>query len=423
VKAMKYLSISLVIMLSMLGLNSCIHDNFEEPEVPDMPAGNVLTISDLRQIYNDSVISGIYPQGYKFSSDFSVYCTCTMDDKSGNIYKSAYIQDNTDAINLHLMSSGGLYEGDSIRLDLKGLILNDYENMLQLDSVEVDKHILKLTTRKFRSPEIVSISQIQTGQYQAKLIQLNAIQFEESALGQTWADADNLETVNHNIEDCEGQSIIVRTSGYADFANQIVPEGKGSLIAIVGQFRDEWQLFVRDMNEVDMTGYRCGTPLFEENFDGVTNDEVFDFQTWKNLAINGNILWSGINTTNLTAINLNPNDEEEQQNWLISPQIELPEIENALLSFQTRAANDRGGILRVFISSDYDGSDNPADFTWTELSANICDAPVSGFGDWTDSGNINLADYSGNIYIAFRYDGTSEMTTKFYLDSFLISFD
>jgi len=422
---MKYLSISLVILLSLLGLNSCIHDDFENPEIPDMPAGNVLTISDLRQIYMDSVVSGIHSEGYKFTENFSVYCTCTMDDKSGNIYKSAYVQDNTDAINLHLMSSGGLYEGDSIRLDLKGLIINDYENMLQLDSVDVDHNTLKIATQQYLEPELATIPQIQTGSFQGKLVRIEKVQFEEASIGATWADAENLETVNHNLEDCNGNLIIVRTSGYADFAGRQVPEGKGYVVAVVGQFRDDWQLAVRSMYEVEMDGYRCGTPLYEENFDGVVNAEVIALDAWKNIATEGNVLWMGFNTGDppLTAARITPNNDTIQQTWLITPQIEVPEGIAPALEFETNAAYDLGGTLKVFVSEDYDGEDDPSSATWTELSATICDAPSSGFGQWTESGLISLADYSDNIHIAFRYDGTNTQKTTYFIDNILVSFD
>jgi hypothetical protein len=71
-----------------------------------------------------------------------------MDDKSGNIYKSAYVQDVSRGINLHLMSSGGLYVGDSIRIKLKGLVLSEYAGMMQIDSVKVVDNIVKLATLK-----------------------------------------------------------------------------------------------------------------------------------------------------------------------------------------------------------------------------------------------------------------------------------
>ena len=50
------------------------------------------------------------------------------------------------AINVRLVSSGGLYEGDSIRINLNGTILDEYNGMLQLDNVDVDINVQKFFT-------------------------------------------------------------------------------------------------------------------------------------------------------------------------------------------------------------------------------------------------------------------------------------
>jgi hypothetical protein len=102
------------------------------------------------------------------------------------------VQDETGAINLHLMSSGGIYQGDSVRLFLNGLILGDYENMLQLDSVHVDENIVKIATDCEITPEEVEIGQIQTGAYQGELIKLTNVQFIEDDIGKTFVDIDLL---------------------------------------------------------------------------------------------------------------------------------------------------------------------------------------------------------------------------------------
>ncbi len=410
------------VVLASLSLSACIHDNFEKPQITPLNVGDVITFETLRQIYNDSVLSGVYPEGYKFTQDISVYCVCTMDDKSGNIYKSAYVQDGEAAINLHLTSSGGVYIGDSLCLHLKGLTLSNYQNMAQLDSVSVDNNMTKLATHCYVEPEEVTIAQIQTGAYQAKLVRLNKVEFAEASLGKTWADAVNKETVNHTLMNCAEQSILVRTSGYADFADKKIPEGRGSMVAIVSQFRNDWQLLVRNINEVDMNGLRCGTVISAQNFDEVVTGEPLNLEGWKNIALQGTQVWQGFNTNTLTAANFKPNTDENQDSWLISPLVELPTDESTSLSFTTRAAFDKGGVLKVLVSTNYDGGDNPAAATWTELPAVICDAPVSGFGEWTDSGLISLADYIGqSVYIAFQYQGTNVNTTEYYIDSFLIA--
>ena len=60
------------------------------------------------------------------------------------------------------------------------------------------------------------------------------------------------------LEDCGGAQVLVRTSGYADFAGTSVPDGKGSFVAVVSQFQSDMQLYIRDINEVQLNGPRCG---------------------------------------------------------------------------------------------------------------------------------------------------------------------
>ncbi len=414
--------LSLVAIVFMI--SSCIHDDFDEPEIQDIPTGNVLTIDDLRQMYADSVQSGMYPEGYKFTEDYSVYCICTMDDKKGNIYKSAYVQDTTGAINLHLMSSGGIYEGDSIRLYLNNLILGDYENMLQLDSVDVDKNMVKLAPGQDITAQQVEIGQIQTGNYQGQLVKLTNVQFVEEDLGKTFADAENLITKNRTIEDCDGQELMVRTSGYADFASYRIPEGKGSMIAIVGQFRDDWQLYIRSFHELNMEGLRCGVydTVFAENFNDLVDGEFISLHGWFNTSTAGTLNWKGKNTNRTVSAVIDGRNASESnvESWLISPAVTLDGGDHAM-DFVTRAAYDKGGTLQVLISTDYDGN-LPNNSTWTEISNEISAGPAGGYAsDWTQASETDLSDYTDEIvYFAFKYTGTDTETTMFLLDDVVV---
>ncbi len=415
---------TLILIATVLLFGSCIHDDFDEPEIQDIPTGNVLTIGDLRQMYIDSVQSGMYPDGYKFSEEFSVYCVCTMDDKKGNIYKSSYVQDETGAINLHLLSSGGIYEGDSVRLYLNGLILGDYENMLQLDSVHVDRNIVKVATECDITPEEVEIGQIQTGAYQGELVKLTNVQFIEDDLGKAFADAENLLTENRTIEDCDGQQMEVRTSGYADFASYRVPEGRGSMIAIVGQFRDEWQLYIRSYYELNMDGLRCGVydTVFSENFNGAVNGELISLEGWYNISTAGTLSWKGKTTEKSVSAIIDGRNASESsvESWLISPAIQLENGEYAM-DFVSRAAYDQGGTLQVMISTDYDGN-APDNSSWTEIPADISDGPASGYAnDWSLASDLDLSDYAQEeVYIGFKYSGTNVETTLFLLDDIIV---
>lgn len=408
--------ISSLLLLSVITLlSSCIHDDFEEPPVTTIPEGTVLTLQDLYNIYNsDSVNQGTY----KFTEDFSVYAVVTMDDKSGNIYKSAYVQDGFKGINLHLLSSGGLYEGDSVRIYLKGLTLGDYSGMMQLDSVHVDDNIVKVATLRHWEPEIITIDQVNTGQYLAKLVKIENVQFVNEELGLTYANEEDLLTENRTIEDEFGNTMIVRTSGYASFAGTQLPEGRGSLVALVGRFNDDWQLYIRNTGEVNFDERRFGDvdTLLYQGFDGIENGTSANITGWENIAKTGILSWLGSNNGTSATIRI-AGDDNENATWLITPSMTLTA---SSLQFKSRAGMLTGASLGVFISNDYTGDGNPQNATWTELTAEIATAPSGSFGDWTESGIVNLSEYTGSAYIAFKYSSDAGQSGQFYLDDILI---
>ncbi len=238
----------LLLLPLAFGMQACIHDDFDEPPLSEIPVGQVITLAELRDMHQGPPIT--------FEGDYSVFATVTMDDKSGNIYRSAFVEDGTGAINLRLQAPGGVYEGDSVRIYLKGTTLSSYQRMLQLDNVNADRNIIKIATNKVVEPSPVNISDIGP-MYQGRLVHLEEVQFISEHTGLPFADSENLLAMNRILEDCDGNTIIVRTSGYASFADEPVPQGNGTLTAIVAQHRQDMQLYIRRMEELSLDNERC----------------------------------------------------------------------------------------------------------------------------------------------------------------------
>jgi hypothetical protein len=418
-KRMKYKLVFAILALQLFAFYGCIHNDFVEPPINEIPEGTYLNLDQIYQIYADSVL-GLGKQSYKFTEDFSVTAVVVMDHKSGNIYKSAYIQDGSKGINLHLMSSGGLYEGDSVRVYLKGLILSEYAGMMQLDSVDVDKNIIKIATLRNIPPETVTIDQIFTGQYLAKVVRLENVQFSDDDLGTTYAvGAPSYITENKMLVDENGQEIIVRTSGYASFAERTIPSGRGYLIAVVSKYNADWQLLIRSSYEVHFDQRRFGDvdTLLYQNFQSVVNAQAISLSGWQNIAATGALQWMGFNNGDGAEYAKIDGTGSASTTYLILPQ-QL--MNNTFLSFQTRAGNLQNAVLELVVSTDYDGSANPQDFNWTVVPATFGTAPTTGYGSWTQSGAVNLTSYSGNVYIAFRYKAEAGQKGVFLLDDILL---
>jgi len=412
----KQVSFSLLLLLSAFALmfSSCVKQDFDLPPTRDIPVGEVVTIAELKAMYTN--------QDVKFDTAMSTYGIIVADETSGNIYRNSYIQDATGAINLRLKNPGGLYQGDSVRVYLEGLILGNYSGVMQLDSVDVDRNIVKLETGVLVEPTLVTIPELEGGAYNAQLIKLENVEFADNELGKTWSDAAGLTTQNRILKDCDNNTVIVRTSGYANFADQPLPEGNGTFIAIVSQFNNDIQLYVRDVTEIDLTGERCdgggggggtGDPVtqFFVDFENQSDNVDISLEGWNNVATAGNRVWRGRSFDNNLYAQANAYNSTDPSNeaWLISPPIDLNAMDEPKLEFLSATAYWTHDGFSVLFSTDFDGSDITG-ATWSALSFNMPGSSNNNY-EWVESGVIDLSGFSGTGYVAFRYQGAAPSQT------------
>ena len=395
----------LVFALIFAGLAfSACNKKYDSPPVNDIPVGGVMSLTDLRNLYNGTP--------HKFTGDSSVYAIVTADETSGNLYKEVYISDGTAALNIRLLSGGGLYEGDSIRIYLKGTVLSEFNDVLQLDSVDVDVNVIKQATGKSVAPITTTIDQINP-LLQGHLVRLVDVEFAPGSQGMTFADAVNQQSVNLDLTDCNSNQVLVRTSGYANFAGDVVPSGNGEMLAIVGQFGNDMQLYIRRPSELQFVNTACGGVPFGTYLNKTWEDQDLTSGGWTTKLVTGTLNWSasdlGGGTWYAKMSNYNGSTNEDSEAWLITPSMDLSSAVVPLLNFET-AYNYAGPTLEVLISTDYDGVSNPAtQGTWMPLSGFTLSP---GSWTWSPSGAVNLSAYNGNanVYIGFKYTGSAPST-------------
>ena len=421
-------------ILAMLAV-SCKKE-FDAPPVKRLPVGQVLTVAELRDLFQGVPV--------RFGRDSSFYAVVTADEQSGNLYRNVYVQDHTGAIQLRLQSSGGLYRGDSIRVYLPGTVLSTFSGMLQLDSVDMDNNVVKQATQVEKVPTLVTIPQV-TPAMQGMLIRLENVEFAESQLGMTYANAITQQTQNRTLTDCDGNTILVRTSGFANFAAQQLPDGNGSFVAVVGQFNNDMQLFIRNINEVQLNGPRCvditdpgpceyavaPVTAIQQDFSGVLiNDVDYKNPDWLNINEQGNRFWRGrifgadkyLRATGYSGEGVSVLPTEI---WLITPPVQAsgsPTLSfRSAMAYWTHVADDP---FRLYISTDYDGCEI-GDATWTEITGFAEPTSASTNFQMVQSGQINLGTYlpggfSGNYHIGFRYFSVGTQTTTIDVDDISI---
>lgn len=262
-------------LLAMILVASCVNknarkNNYPAPNIPEPPVGKVYTIDTLLKIWHDagSPTSGeSFAVKDLFKKDCSVYGIVTGDETSGNLYKVAFIQDRitNNAIELRLNSIIGVRIGDSVRVCMKGGTLSVYGGTPQIQDLDASSVII-LANNKFIEPQkLVSITEC--SQHLCQLVTFEGMQFKnpsevwavlhETSATSTYSNRD-MEQFSDDCIPTQGK-LVARTSAYASFADQPLPQGKGTITGILTYFSgsNEYQLSVRTMSEVLMDGPRC----------------------------------------------------------------------------------------------------------------------------------------------------------------------
>ncbi len=255
-------------LIASLALFACERDYdaplLTEPEYTG-PAANI-TISELRT--QNAAATDKAP--IIITQDQVLKAVITGNDESGNIFKKIYLQDETGAIEMEVDQSS-VYNyypvGQTVYVDLNGLSISVYGDEQQLGHPEgylfrtpwedFEKHVSKDGWANPENAKPVVIDDISTinaapDNYKFKLVQFTGVTFQNGGKG-IFAPEDGYG--EENITDSHGNTIMIRTSNYASFAGNKLPEGKGNVTGILGRFRGTWQLTLRTANDVsDFTG-------------------------------------------------------------------------------------------------------------------------------------------------------------------------
>jgi len=295
--------------------------------------------------------------------------------------------------------------------------------------VSNDSNIIIIANGKFIEPTLVTIPEVESGDYESMLVKLEDVQFSKADLDKTYADES--QSGNRILEDCNDNSVIVRTSNYANFAYDTIAQGKGDFTAIASVFNSDWQLTIRTTQEVNLTGERCdgggGGPIdpvdeINEGFDDAEDYTDIALDGWLNVNIVGDRRWQGKTYQSekyAQATGYN-SGAAELESWLITPPVTMNEDKVlTFLSAKAYWAHAGNNGLTVWASTDFDGTNVNA-ANWTQLDANVASSSDPD-NDWIESGAISLSQFNQNTFIGFKYVGSETESTSFRLDDIVVT--
>lgn len=163
------------------------------------------------------------------------------------------------------------------------------------------------------------------------------------------------------------------------------------------------QVLDNESSSVLHTTYNSCTALPVEGFTAysVTGAEVWGCTAFGYNSSNG-LQMNGFNAGN-----------QLNEDWLISPALNLSATNIPLLFFQSRN-KFAGDQLKLFVSTNYSGSGDPNLATWTEING---DFPAANTDVWKHSQNINLSAFkTTGVYIAFRYTSNTTASARWTVD-------
>jgi len=467
-KTNKFLTLMIIIATSF-AIVSCVQD--DDYTVPTSIGDE--ENDDLQVLLNNAtavtidVVKSMYQEGESIEAvDTDIYVKgyVTSSDRTGNFFKEFYIQDSptnpTGALKV-ILNRVDTYNqfnfGREVYISLKGLFIGEERvgngvitigggtetdqfgtTVESLNENQIGLSVLRSENTMEMIPLVKTFSGL-TNNDVGILVDIENVEFEDNLAGERYFDPIETFDTQRTLQACSGfdySTFSLETSSFANFKNELLPTGNGTISAVVSKTFDGSSLILalNSTDDVNLTGERCSLldesdfiEIISEDFQSGTDNQDLDIPGWVNFAEVGGELWTeqvfnNIGTAEFSSFSTN---DDLNIGWLISPSIDMEAQENEFLNFKTAQhhldVDSPDNSIAVFVSTDFDGV-NVLAATWEELSATF-PTESSSWYNLIDSGLIDISSYSGTLYVAFRVNGSGNdgsLDGAFQIDDFSI---
>ena len=432
------------VALSFGVFTSCVND--DEYQIPNLNCTETTLVKnkEVSEISASSVVT-------QYTADDVIEAYVSSSDEGGNFFKSISFQtlDGSKgfSVPVDVTSTFTNFEpGRKVLIKMKGRYTDISNGSLRIGDIFVSssgvasvgrlseanyKTVLNRSCTVVNEDDLVqnlTIAQAKNDALINVLVEIDMVQFSDAAITTTYFNpAQNLGgATNHLLLDADGNSIIFRTSSFANYAGKPVATGRGKVRGIITKFGADYQFVARTEDDIQLTGARL-TPLFSQNFESISstgNNQFIALPGWTNVSMNGTERWEGrlFGGNKYAQMSAFGSNEANVDTRLITPAIDLSTTATEFFRFGYKTGFANGVALTVWYSTDYDGSGTVAAVnaaTWIQFTTPLTVQDTSFSSTFYGSGNTDLSAISGNVHIAFRYQGSSTgITTTYQVDNF-----
>lgn len=446
-KNKSFVKISLMSLLSLATLSSCVRDDkydvptitcenqFGEPNATITQIKALAPTPDANFISNHIIQDDLIFEGYVISSD-----------EEGNFYKTLVLQDAVEnptagiqiAINKTFLY-GDYPFGAKVRVKAKGLSVGIDRGVVklglgtptgQIQASQMSKYISgvcngnAMEVQAIKPIELNSIEEATKEQYINTLVKIKGVQFRDADGTLTYGDAVNKINVDRTIIDKNGGSMVLRNSGYAAFTGQKIPQGSGDITMVMTQYTSgrniTWQGYISGLKDVQLTEKRFVLPT-TITFNDLTEGQT-DFPNYINQALEGSHKWTGRVFNNDGYMEFSSFRKGEKGTVVLGIPVDFNDYKN--VSFNVKDVFYTGEVLKVYYTTKHTagGAINKAD--WVDITSQFT-IGTKNTGNyraakWTNSGTYTIpATGSGYLFFEYAGDDTSspKLTTTIQLDN------
>jgi hypothetical protein len=277
------------VLISFLLMGCLRQDDWESPTFYCNPANSAnATLEAIFELYDGSTT--------EIFEDLVVEAYIISSDEAGNFFNTLHLQDKPSGpsagieIELELRDSYLHFSpGEKVFIHAKGLYLGRAQGRFRLGSAyssfgnlipgRIPKHaipdfLLKTCTEPEQLIPNTTTIDLLPFQKPNTLIRLEDVEFREDELGLPFASGQ--EETLRTLIDCEDREVLLLNSGYSDFYDQPLPDGRGTLDAVYYPDRDKGQLIIRSLSDLNLNGERCEDLITEFSSEHLFISEIAD---------------------------------------------------------------------------------------------------------------------------------------------------